>query len=59
VLGLTLNVRQMAIKGVFSFKAFKIIPALSPVKERDLGDSVNARWHTLQYKRSLPALVRP
>jgi len=45
----------MAIKGVFSFKAFKIIPALSPVKERDLGDSVNARRHTLQYNCSLPA----
>jgi len=59
VLGLTWKVRQMAIKGVFSFKAFKIISALSAVKERDLGDSVNARRHTGQYNRSLPALVRP
>jgi hypothetical protein len=54
VLGLTLNVRQMPIRGVFSFNAFKIISAFSGVNERDLGEGAHALWHTLQNKRSVP-----
>ena len=54
VLGLTLNVRQILIKAVFSAKAFKIICSFSGVSERDLGEGAHARRHTLQYKRSLP-----
>ena len=54
VLGLTLNVRQMPIRAVFSAKAFKIIASFSGVNERDLGDGAQARRHTLQYKRSVP-----
>jgi len=48
VFGLTLNVRQMPIRGVFSNSALRIIVALSSLNERDLGLSVNARPHPLQ-----------
>ena len=59
MLGLTLNVRHKPISEVFSAKPFKIISAFSLVSDRDLGAKVKARRHTLQYNRSLPALVRP
>ena len=59
VLGLTLNVRQMPIKAVFSARAFKIISSFSGVSERDLGEGAHARRHTLQNKRSVSCWVRP
>ncbi len=51
--------RQMPIRGVFSNSALPIISAFSWLKERDLGEGVKARRHTVQYKRSLPCWVRP
>lgn len=52
--GLTSNGRQIAMRGVFSFKVFKIISVFYCVQERDLGESIDALLHTLQYSRSLP-----